>query len=92
MTETIINGALNPALLKLTPESDKAKYSTRVITIGDITYVGKTIVSLASLTDQPIWQLMRVYAPSGQDLIISYAEGNTNFDNIWDNKENLEYF
>lgn len=91
MADIVVDGALNPSLLKSTPETDKAKFNIRVFSSGEYTYVGKTVVSLADRIELPIWQIMRVYAPIGSDLIVSYADGNTNFDNIWNDKISKSY-
>jgi len=91
MADIVLDGSLNPSLLKSVQETDKTKYITRVYSSGDYTYVGKTIISLANNIDLPIWQIMRVHAPASGDLIVAYADGNTNFDNIWNDKITKDY-
>jgi hypothetical protein len=52
-----------------------------------ITYVGKAPVG--SLTSNAVWKIFRIDESSG--LVITYADGNTNFDNVWDSRAGLTY-
>lgn len=53
-----------------------------------ITYVGKA--STSALTSNAVWQIMKMET-SGSITTISYADGNSEFDNIWDNRASLTY-
>lgn len=57
-------------------------------TDSTITYIGKAIAgsSLASA----VWQIKRMTDTSG-DLSIEFADGDTNFNNIWNSREALTY-
>jgi hypothetical protein len=62
--------------------------STNYATIVDeasssITYVGNA--AIASLTSASVWQIKRIQV-SGTQLIITWADGNSNFDNSWDDR------
>lgn len=53
-----------------------------------ITYVGKAVAgsSLASA----VWQIKQITDTSG-DLSIQFADGDSNFNNVWNNRESLSY-
>jgi len=45
-----------------------------------------------SLTSAPVWRIRQiVYAPGPNPVQIIWADGDTNFDNIWDNRASLSY-
>jgi hypothetical protein len=50
------------------------------------TYIGKA--TPGSLTSAPVWQVKRL---TNADTTIIFADGNSNFDNIWDNRVSLSY-
>lgn len=64
-----------------------SEVATRVAVSGSITYVGVAVVG--SLTSDNVWQVKKLDETSG--LIITYADGNSQFDNIWDNYASLTY-
>lgn len=41
-------------------------------------------------TSAASWRVFRMVDTSG-DLVIQYADGNTSFDNVWDNRVSLSY-
>jgi len=51
-------------------------------------YVGRA--SAGSSEASPVWQIFRITKISGL-LDKQYADGNVNFDNVWDNRETLSY-
>jgi len=53
----------------------------------DISYVGKS--ATGSITSTATWQIQRIDESTG--LIQEWADGDSNFDNIWDNREALTY-
>jgi hypothetical protein len=55
---------------------------------GDITYIGEA--DAGALTDAGVWRIKRV-TESGEDLILDWADGDEEFDNIWDNRLSLTY-
>jgi hypothetical protein len=58
-----------------------------------ITYMG--YAALGTLTSRPEWKILRIttasaVAPSGV-VITEYADGNMNYDNVWDDRYILSY-
>ena len=51
-------------------------------------YVGEAITG--SATSGAVWRIKRILT-SGTVLSILFADGNTNFDNVWDNRGSLSY-
>lgn len=69
--------------------SNPPSISTRVDEpSSSVTYVGKAAIS--SDTSDPVWQIFKMTV-SGTQTIITFADGNNNFDNIWDNRASLTY-
>lgn len=52
------------------------------------TYVGDAFPG--SLTSSSVWRIKRI-VETGPDSEITWADGNGNFDNIWDNRVSLTY-
>jgi hypothetical protein len=50
-------------------------------------YVGEA--ASGSSTSAPSWRIKRVDLSSG--VILVWADGNSNFDNVWDNRASLTY-
>lgn len=50
-------------------------------------YVGEAAIS--SSTANPVWRIKRINTTSG--VIVEWADGNYNFDNVWDNRASLTY-
>ncbi len=66
-----------------------ATLATRTDDAGSgITYVGKAAVG--SVTSDAVWQIQRLTETTG-DLVVQFADGNADFDNIWDNRASLSY-
>jgi len=82
---------INPA----TEENQTALIDGKYITIvdngdttTDIVYVGLALPTTA--TSAASWQIQEVDKTT--DVItVKYADGNTNFDNIWDDRDSLSY-
>lgn len=53
-----------------------------------VTYVGQA--QDASSVGDPLWQIQRITS-SGGTTEIEWADGNNNFDNVWDNRAALTY-
>lgn len=51
---------------------------------SSITYIGEARVGEA--TSNGVWRVQKITSSS-----ITWADGNANFDNIWDNRESLSY-
>jgi hypothetical protein len=52
-----------------------------------ITYVGQAVPG--SATSSAVWAIKRLDSTSG--LIVLWADGNANFDNVWDSRAGLSY-
>lgn len=72
-------------LTKITTLTEKL--TIRVAENGTVTYVGEAIIG--ALTREAVWRIKRIDETSG--VIILWADGNENFDNIWDNYASLIY-
>ena len=59
----------------------------RLIESGVYTYVGEAIIG--SDESDPVWKVKRIDEASG--VIILWADGNENFDNVWSNYASLVY-
>lgn len=53
----------------------------------NLTYVGKA--AIGSLTSAEVWQIKLVDSTSGT--VVTWADSNDNYDNEWDERENLTY-
>lgn len=62
-------------------------YAVRTETSGSVTYVGKAEVGSASSSAK--WQIQKIDETSGT--VITWADGNALFDNIWDDRATLSY-
>lgn len=56
---------------------------------GDITYVGEA--TIASTTSSAVWRIKRLDESGNPELIIKWADGDDNFDNVWDDRASLTY-
>ncbi len=84
MLETKNGEILNPA----TEETLAGTMSIAVdetSTVGVI-YVGKA--AIGSSIASPVWQVKKIYEDSTPS---QWADGNSNFDNVWDNRPSLTY-
>lgn len=54
---------------------------------SNIQYVGKA--GLGSATGDAVWQIKRIDSTSGT--VITFADSDDKYDNIWDNRESLTY-
>lgn len=52
------------------------------------TYVGEA--QIGSATSSAVWKIKKIVC-ADSDLTITYADGNKNYDNIWDNRASLNY-
>ena len=53
-----------------------------------VTYVGEA--AAGSATAGAAWRIKRI-TTTGADLSVQWADGDTNFDNVWDNRAGLSY-
>lgn len=66
---------------------DLLTYVTEKSSDNLVTYLGSAVPGTA--TSAAAWQIMEIDENSGT--IITYADGNADFDNVWDNRESLSY-
>lgn len=57
-------------------------------TNSSITYVGEA--EPGSSTSDPVWRI-KVVVETGNDISVEWADGNGNFDNIFDDRETINY-
>ena len=63
------------------------KFALRLASAGDVDYVGEAAVG--TVTSAAAWRIKKVDSTSG--IIIQWADGNSNFDNVWNNYAGLTY-
>jgi len=63
------------------------QYAIRIIEDDYLTYIG--YAKAGGLTSSAVWRIMKINEENG--VIIEWADGNTKFDNIWDNYASLSY-
>lgn len=56
---------------------------------GGTTYYGSSLI-LGADPALPIWRI-RKEAATGNSVVITYADGDGNYDNIWNNRASLTY-
>jgi hypothetical protein len=65
-------------------------YAKRIENVGDYIYTGEA--DAGSSEGSAVWRISRTYIdPDTGDVIVVWADGNTDFDNIWSNYSNLQY-
>ncbi len=89
----ILNKIFNPLTSSLKVEGTlstaDAVYATRVDEVSaSLTYVGKALAG--TIDSDPLWQVQRIQV-SGAVTTVQFADGNTNFDNIWADRASLAY-
>jgi len=47
--------------------------------------------AVGSATSAPVWAIKKVIVPTAATMSILWADGNTNEDNVWDNRASLNY-
>lgn len=72
--DDIINPATEETLLSVVGE-----FAKKITVIGTTTYIAAA--PIGSLQSSAVWQVKKI-AVSGSDTIITWADGNNNFDNI----------
>jgi hypothetical protein len=55
---------------------------------SNLTYIG--IAMLGSLTSDAVWQILKI-EKVGSETTFEYADGNDNYDNVWDDHLSLTY-
>ena len=65
----------------------KKETATRIVISGTDIYVGKA--AIASATNAAVWQVKKIDTAS--DVIITWADGNSNYDNLFTNPAGLSF-
>ena len=86
-------GQLNPQPLPISGSfsAQQAVYAVVLDDVGGtpyVTYVGEADPGTA--TSAASWRVKKL-EETGPDVVITWADGNANFDNIWDNRASLSY-
>ncbi len=65
-----------------------SQYATRVDEASaTVSYIGQAVTGSSTAT--AVWRIKKMDTTSG--IVITWADGNPNFDNIWDNRASLTY-
>jgi hypothetical protein len=56
-------------------------------TTADVLYVG--LAAIGTATSAATWQVQKISTASG--VVVTWADGNSSYDNIWDNRASLTY-
>jgi len=71
------------------PTEEAMLYTKRLDTISD-SLMYKAEAAAGSLESAAVWRISRITIIS-DDISETWADGNTNFDNVWDNHLSLSY-
>ena len=66
-----------------------SKMAVQMDVVGTITYVGTALPG--SATSVAVWQVQKIDESGSPEMIITWADGNNSFDNIWDDRAILNY-
>lgn len=69
-------------------KSSTANLITNIDVAGANTYIGEAVPGSSDAA--AVWRIRRI-VDTGPDSVIRWADGNTNFDNIWNNRAALIY-
>lgn len=59
-------------------------------TTTNVTYIGKAVLTGSAIaTSSAVWQIQKIDETTG--MIITWADGDASFNNIWDNRASLTY-
>lgn len=66
------------------------QYAKRLDSVSS-TEMYKGEAAVGSLTTSALWRIQKIIFGNDGDVTITWADGNANFDNIWDNRLSLSY-
>lgn len=100
VTETIIAGSgisisdNGDGTITISSGEGSMAYATRIDQAPDSTgltyYKGEAAVG--SATSDAVWRIQRItLSDISDDVIIQWADGDSNFNNVWDNRASLTY-
>jgi hypothetical protein len=71
------------------PQAPPSQYTMRFDDdASGVAYLGEAATGAA--TASAVWRIKKI-TTTGIDIVILWADGNTNFDNVWDNHLTLSY-
>lgn len=62
-------------------------YTVRIVDSGGYTYIGKAVAGSSQAS--AVWQVQRIDESSGT--VVLWADGDTSFNNVWNNYASLTY-
>lgn len=72
-------------------QTKKAERTKKIDIYSDTTtYVGEAKIGAGSSGASAIWKIKRIFT-NGTVTTVAYADGNTRYDNIWDNRTTITY-
>ena len=77
---------------EIVADDTKAKNALRIdnVTTTNVTYVGKA--ALGASTSDSVWQIQKIdESQTPETTIITWADSNDKYDNVWDNRASLTY-
>lgn len=78
----------DPLEVAVVSGGSSSSYATRLDEASStVTYVGKA--TTGSSTGSAVWQIQKLDSTSG--LVITWADGDSSFDNVWNNRASLSY-
>lgn len=83
----VVNPATEETLQVLVDEGTPKAIKLDDTSTTNVTYVG--LADTGSLGSNAVWRIFKIDETSG--LVITYADGNSSFDNVWDNRVSLTY-
>jgi len=68
---------------------EERSFATRLDEVSDVlSYVGEA--SPGTATSAAGWRVKRI-DETGGDIVVEWADGDSDFDNVWDNRASLSY-
>jgi hypothetical protein len=81
----LVIGADGSAYVTLQPTATR----TDSLTTSNVTYIGSAVPG--SLTSDPVWQISKIDKTTAGVMVTTWADGNAQFDNVWDNRASLTF-
>lgn len=86
---SVQNDLIENNRVKVTNEESNYAVRTDAVTTSNVTYVGKA--AIGSSTASAVWQVQKVDETTTNVAIITWADGDASFNNVWDNRASLTY-
>jgi len=78
-------------IIKQVPAEEEMNYSEQIDFVGD-TLIYRGWANPGTATSAPSWRIRRTtFVGADEDVVHEWADGNANFDNIWDNRASYSY-